>query len=69
MARQLKIVGKVELEVVVDVDGHVADVKVIAGNPVLTKPCVKAVSEWKFQPFRSEGKPARAVTSMSFEFK
>ena len=70
MARQLKITGKVDLEIVIAPDGTVEDVKILAGNPVLTKPCVTAVREWRFTPFRDEQKqPAKAIASLSFEFR
>jgi TonB family protein len=69
MARQLKITGKVVLEIAITEDGTVDTVKVTSGNPVLTKPCVKAMHDWKFKPFLQDGKPTRAVGPISFEFK
>jgi TonB family protein len=69
VARQLKITGRVELEISIDETGHVSDVKVSSGNSVLTRPCAKIAAEWKFKPFIREGKPARAVAPLTFEFK
>lgn len=69
MARQLKITGKVVLEIVIGVDGTVEDVKVTSGNPMLTKSCVKAIHDWRFKPFLEDGNPTRAKTPMTFEFK
>ena len=70
VARQLKISGKVELEIVIAPDGAVEDVKILSGNPVLTKPCVAALKEWKFNPFLDDNhRPARAIDSLSFEFR
>ena len=68
-ARQLKISGHVELTVRIDESGSVSDVKVETGNPVLTAGCVSAVKKWKFKPFTDDGKPAAAVTTLSFDFK
>jgi TonB family protein len=68
-ARQLKVTGKVELEVTISAEGKVEDVKIVSGNPVLTRPCAKVVADWKFKPMRQEGKPARAVAPLTFEFK
>ncbi len=67
-ARQLKITGEVHVEAVVDEAGAVADVNVISGNAVLTKPCVEAVKKWCFQPFKSNGQSAKASVSLHFEF-
>ena len=63
-ARQLKVTGKVELEVTITVDGKVEDVKIVSGNPVLTRPCAKVVGEWKFRPMKQ-----RAVAPLTFEIR
>ena len=63
-ARQLKVVGKVEVEATVDGEGSVQEVKILTGNPLLTKAAVEAVKKWKFKPFDSA-----AVVSLSFEFR
>jgi periplasmic protein TonB len=69
VARQLKITGKVELEVHVDESGQVADVKIVTGNAVLTRPTAKTISGWKFKPFQKDGKPVQAVAPLNFEFR
>ena len=67
-ARQLKVVGKVSLEVVVADDGHVSDVRIVSGNPILTKPAAEALRRWRFRPFLSGGKPSGAIAEITFEF-
>jgi protein TonB len=67
-ARQLKISGDVHVEATVAADGSVEDVRVVSGNPVLTKPAADAVKRWRFKPFEVNGKPARAIVNLSFEF-
>jgi outer membrane biosynthesis protein TonB len=47
----------------------VAEVRILAGNPILTASCVTAVKKWKFKPFLENGKPATATTVLTFEFK
>ena len=69
MARQLKIQGRVELEVSIDTSGAVENVKVLAGNPVLAGPVSNTVKHWHFEPITSDGKVVRAVTDLSFTFK
>ena len=68
MARQMKIGGRVQLDVSIDPEGNVAKVQVLAGNPMLTSAAVTAVKRWKFTPFRIEGKPAHAVAGIAFNF-
>ena len=69
MARQLKLQGTVELEVVLTETGAVDAVKIISGNPVLTKPAVDAVKKWKFEPQTEGGKPGRAIATVAIAFK
>src|SRR5215217_3162203 len=61
MARQMKLGGKVQVDVIIDPDGNVEKVQIVTGNPVLTSAAVTAVKRWKFTPFMNEGKPTRAV--------
>ena len=69
LARQLKLEGSVELEAEVSETGTVEKVNIISGNPVLTRPAVNAVMKWKFTPFKSDGKPVKAVAPVSLAFK
>ena len=69
VARQMKVVGHVEVEATVATDGTVESVKVLVGNPLLTSSAVAAVKKWKFTPFVQNGEPAKALTILSFDFK
>ena len=68
-ARQLKIEGTVELEAVVAESGTVEKVNIVSGNPVLTRPASDALRKWKFHPFTAEGKPAKVLAPVTFNFK
>ena len=68
-AAQLRIAGRVELEAIVAEDGSVEDVRPVRGNPLLTQAGVTALKKWRFTPFQEDGKAARALISISFEFK
>jgi protein TonB len=67
-ARQLKIQGVVEIEAVIGENGSVEHVKAMSGSPVLTKAASDALMKWKFKPFTEDGKPVKAVVTMSFTF-
>jgi protein TonB len=69
IARQIRLVGDVELEVTVSGGGDVESVKVLQGNTLLVGSSVQAIRKWKFQPFREGGAPARAVGPVRFRFK
>jgi len=66
VAKQLKIQGRIELEVFVDAAGLVDNVKVLTGNPALTGTAVNTLKRWRFEPIVAEGEPARAVAILSF---
>lgn len=69
MARQLKMQGTVELEVLVSETGEVTKVDIVSGNPVLTAPAVQAVKHWKFKPFMEDGKAVRVLAPIVMDFK
>ena len=69
IAKQLKIEGAVELEVLVTESGTVEKVNIVSGNPVLTRPASDAVKKWKYAPFTSEGKAVKALVPVSLSFK
>ena len=69
LARQLHLTGKVELDVTVAQDGSVEATQSVSGNPILTGSAATALKKWKFTPFTADGKPAKAVGTVSFEFK
>lgn len=68
MAKQLKITGRVALELFVDLDGSVEKVDIVTGNPVLAAAATAAAKKWRFPPFEAEGKPIKAVVRLYFDF-
>ena len=69
IAKQLKIEGAVELEVLVAESGAVEKVNIVSGNPVLTRPASDAVKKWKYAPFTTDGKAVKALVPVSLTFK
>ena len=68
MARQLKLSGSVELDVVIGESGAVESVTPISGNPVLTRPAAEALKKWKFKPFLQDGSPVKAQAPIKVNF-
>lgn len=54
LARQLKLSGKVKLEVIVAPDGHVKATRAIGGSPLLVNATLDAVRMWKYEPGAKE---------------
>jgi len=69
IARQMRVQGDVEVEAHVSDVGEVTDVKVLSGNALLTSGVIKAVKDWRFQPFQENGKASQAVATLRFSFK
>jgi TonB family protein len=69
MARQLKLVGKVAVEALIDREGKVVKAQIVRGNPVLGIAAVAAMKRWKFTPFVADGKTTRALTTITFDFR
>lgn len=47
-AKRLRLEGAVILRIVIDPDGHVSDVKVASGNPLLSDSASDAARHWKY---------------------
>jgi protein TonB len=69
VAKQLRLAGDVEVDVVIGEEGSVEDAKVIKGNAVFTATTVDAVKKWKFKPIEVDGKASRVLTTLTFSYK
>ncbi|MFN7924684.1 MAG: energy transducer TonB [Bryobacteraceae bacterium] len=69
VARQLRLTGTVELEVLVDVGGGVERANVLRGNSLLTGPSLQAIRKWKFKPFGTEAERVKAAGPITFTFQ
>jgi TonB family protein len=68
-ARPQNLQAVVVLDVVVNRDGSVADVRPIRGPQILAQAAVDALRWWRFDPSRVDGKPVVAETTVAVEFK
>jgi periplasmic protein TonB len=68
MAKQMRVVGSVEVEALIDTEGSVETAHPVSGNPLLTSAACNAVKKWKFKPFSADGKPAKALVKLNFNF-
>ncbi len=69
MAQRSRMTGKVELDAVIDSSGNVQDVVVAQGNPVLADAALKAVKQWKYQPYMLDGKAVEVDTHITVVFR
>ena len=70
-AMKAGVQGTVELELVVQADGTVGDVKVLKSldrTSGLDEQAVKAAKEWRFSPGTKDGKPVPVVVQVELTF-
>jgi protein TonB len=68
VARTARISGVVKVEVVIDEDGKVAEVRNAAGPEMLRRAATDAVKRWQFKPLTRDGQPVRASGFVNFNF-
>lgn len=64
IAKQMRVTGDVEVEVTINKQGDVENVKAVSGNAMLSGPVLRTVKEWKFTPPAEE-----TITTLKFTFK
>jgi TonB family protein len=68
-ALERRFEGRVLLRAVVTEDGWVRDLKVVNGNPLLARAAMEAVAQWRYRPYRLNGKPIQKPTDITLVFK
>ena len=67
-AKAARIQGKVELQATIGPDGHVQDLQVASGEPVLATAALDAVKNWVYKPTLLNGQPVTVVTMIDVNF-
>jgi|GEM_PF-1250344 len=68
IARKARIQGIVTLTVKIDARGHVIQVLIQSGHPLLNNAAVEAVKDWIFEPHREHGQAVPAMFSLTVPF-
>jgi TonB family protein len=69
IARQSKVEGTVILEVGTNTYGQVEVVKILRSIPLLDQAAVDAVKQWRYEPFLLDGKPRKALFTVTVRFQ
>jgi TonB family protein len=64
LAKRFNIKGAVRLALVIKPDGHVKQVNVLGGNPVLARSALEAVRKWRYSPADTE---STVVVKLDFD--
>ncbi len=68
-ARKGNVEGIIALDIVVSRDGSVVSMRPLNGPDVLARAAMDALRWWKFSPYRVNGQPVAAETTVAIEFK
>jgi len=68
-ARQAGLQGVIVLDIVVGSDGSVEEMRPLNGPALLAHSAMDALRWWKFEPYRVNGKPTPAETTVAVEFR
>jgi hypothetical protein len=60
--------GEVVLAVIIDEQGGVRDIRVMEGHPLLIRPSIEAVKQWKYQPTLLNGVPVEVETQVTLTY-
>jgi TonB family protein len=64
IAKQLKLVGTVKVEIVIGPDGKVKNTNIVGGHPILIDATLVALKEWKYEPAKTE-----TTATLTFDFR
>ncbi|MGO9094386.1 MAG: energy transducer TonB [Bryobacteraceae bacterium] len=68
LVHQVRIRGVVRFTAIIGTDGHVRDLQVISGHPLLIRTAQEAVQQWVYRPTLVNGKPVEVSTEIEFPF-
>ena len=69
LAKQARIQGNVVIDSVIDTQGHVTQMKVISGSPLLVDAAMRALEQWRYQPTLLNGQPVAVDMLVTLHFQ
>lgn len=68
VAKTAKIQGLVVLKIKIDTAGKVETVEIVSGHEKLAPAAVTAVKQWRYEPFRVNGKKTAVEKTVTIQF-
>jgi protein TonB len=69
LARQARVSGTVQLEGIIAVDGHLRDLRIISGHPLLVRAAYDAVKQWIYAPTTLNEQPVEVIAPITVTFR
>lgn len=68
MARAAGVSGNVVLSAKIATDGTLQNIKVLSGSPLLRQAAIEAARQWRYSPYKLDGKPVETETRITLNF-
>jgi protein TonB len=68
MAKSARVQGTVELAALIGPDGHIQQLNVVSGHPLLRQAALDAVKQWIYSPTLLNGNPVSVSTTIDVIF-
>jgi TonB family protein len=68
LAMQARIQGMVRFNIIIGKDGHISNVRLVSGHPLLVSPAQEAVKQWVYRPTLLNGDPVEVATMVDVPF-
>jgi TonB family protein len=62
------IQGVVKINVLIGTDGHVENIRLVSGHPLLAPAALQAVRHWVFEPTQVQGNAVKVITQITIPF-
>ena len=69
LAKQARVQGVVELVGVISTDGHLKELRLVSGHPLLARAAMEAVSQWIYTPTLLNGEPVEVIAPITVTFR
>jgi protein TonB len=69
LAKQARIQGQVQIDAILDEQGNVMDMKVVAGPPLLYQAALDALKRWKYEPTYLNDQPIAVEMIVTITFQ
>ena len=68
LAKQMRLSGEVRLTGIIGRDGHIQQLQVISGHPLLVGSALEAVKQWVYRPTMLNGEPVEVIAPIQVHF-
>jgi protein TonB len=56
------------LSAVIDTNGHITNLQLVSGHPMLVPAAIAAVKQWRYKPYLLNGQPVEVETTITVIF-